>query len=131
MFGLGFGEILVILVIVLLVFGPEKLPDVARTLGRTLAELRRSIDDIKHEITMPPTDSGMPNSGMKASTQLTATPVLQGTCEENKVSNPLEKSECGCPSHASNVSDPSSSDGEAVSAPGAAASVTDRGEKTS
>ncbi|MBP9837225.1 MAG: twin-arginine translocase TatA/TatE family subunit [Proteobacteria bacterium] len=53
MFGLGIGEILVILVIVLLVFGPEKLPDFARTLGRTVADLKRTVDDLKHEINTP------------------------------------------------------------------------------
>ncbi len=79
MFGLGFGEILVILVVVLLVFGPDKLPDVARTLGRTLAELRRSVDDFKHELTMPSLDSEpTPPHPVRPAT------ALQGTCEDPK-----------------------------------------------
>ncbi len=53
MFGLGIGEILVILIVALLVFGPEKLPELARTLGKTTAELKRSLDEIKFEINSP------------------------------------------------------------------------------
>lgn len=56
MFGLGFGEILVILVIALLVFGPEKLPEIARTLGKTAAELRRGMDDLRQEFNTQRTD---------------------------------------------------------------------------
>ena len=53
MFGLGFGEIVVIMVIALIFFGPDKLPEVARTLGKTVAELRRAMDDIKFEMAAP------------------------------------------------------------------------------
>ena len=53
MFGLGIGEIIVILVVVLLVFGPEKLPELARTLGKTTAELKRAMDEIKYEVNSP------------------------------------------------------------------------------
>lgn len=50
MFGLGFSEVLVICVVALIVFGPERLPSVARTMGRSLAEFRRAFDEIKREI---------------------------------------------------------------------------------
>lgn len=53
MFGLGFGEVLVILVVALLVFGPERLPELARTLGKTMAELRRAMDEVKTEFRAP------------------------------------------------------------------------------
>tara|TARA_Y100001934_G_scaffold263389_1_gene339039 strand:- start:457 stop:747 length:291 start_codon:yes stop_codon:yes gene_type:complete len=42
MFGLGFGEILFVLVIALLVLGPEKLPKLAKTLGKGMREFRRA-----------------------------------------------------------------------------------------
>ncbi|MEZ5083204.1 MAG: twin-arginine translocase TatA/TatE family subunit [Bacteroidales bacterium] len=45
------GEILVILVVVYLVLGPKKIPELARMLGKGINELRRATNDIKREIT--------------------------------------------------------------------------------
>lgn len=47
MFGLGFQEVLLILFIALIVVGPGKLPDLARALGRGLAEFRKATNEIK------------------------------------------------------------------------------------
>jgi Tat protein translocase TatB subunit len=47
MFGLGMQELLVILVIALIVVGPKKLPDIAKTLGRGLAEFKRTADEFR------------------------------------------------------------------------------------
>jgi Tat protein translocase TatB subunit len=48
-FGIGMTELLVILVIGLLVLGPKRLPDLARSLGRGLAEFRRASTDMRKE----------------------------------------------------------------------------------
>ncbi|MFP4392289.1 MAG: Sec-independent protein translocase protein TatB [Desulfohalobiaceae bacterium] len=50
MFGIGTTEVLVILVVALLVIGPSKLPDVARALGKGLAEFKRMSSDVKRTI---------------------------------------------------------------------------------
>lgn len=51
MFGnLGFGEMFVILVVALVVIGPKKLPELARTLGKGLAEFRKATLDLKTSI---------------------------------------------------------------------------------
>ncbi len=50
MFDIGFGEILVILVILLLVVGPERLPTVARTTAVWIRKARRLVAQIKHEV---------------------------------------------------------------------------------
>jgi len=46
MFGLGLSEILVILVLVLLVVGPARLPEIARGIGKGVRELRRATRDL-------------------------------------------------------------------------------------
>jgi sec-independent protein translocase protein TatB len=42
-------EILVVAVIALIVFGPEKLPQIARNIGRTASDLRRMAAEVRHE----------------------------------------------------------------------------------
>jgi Tat protein translocase TatB subunit len=47
MFGIGMQELLIILVIALIVVGPKKLPELAKSLGRGFAELKRTADDFQ------------------------------------------------------------------------------------
>lgn len=56
MFGLGLTEIIVIVIVALVVLGPKHLPEAARTAGRTVGMLRRTLDELKHEMTLPPLD---------------------------------------------------------------------------
>lgn len=49
MFGIGMPELLLILALALIVLGPKKLPELAKTLGKGLAEFRRATDEIKDE----------------------------------------------------------------------------------
>ena len=50
MFGLGTGEILVVLIIALIVLGPKEIPKVAKTIGRGMRELQRAKDELKENI---------------------------------------------------------------------------------
>jgi TatA/E family protein of Tat protein translocase len=45
--GLGWSEILIILVVALIIFGPRKLPELGKTLGNSLAQFRRASEDFK------------------------------------------------------------------------------------
>lgn len=45
---LGFQEIVLIFIIALIIFGPRKLPEIGKTLGRSLAEFRRATTDLKN-----------------------------------------------------------------------------------
>ena len=61
MFDIGFQELLIIFIVALLVFGPEKLPEISRTLGKWVVEIRRGIniaksqmeEEMKEEFKMP------------------------------------------------------------------------------
>ncbi len=51
MFGVGPSELVMVFLLVLLLFGPSKLPQMARDVGRFVGEARRSIDEFKDELT--------------------------------------------------------------------------------
>jgi sec-independent protein translocase protein TatA len=50
MFGLGLPEILVIFVIALIVFGPKKLPDLGRSIGRAMAEFKKASEEFQETV---------------------------------------------------------------------------------
>ncbi len=52
MFGIGPQELLVILIVGLLVLGPKRLPEIARSLGKGLAEFRRASSDLRQSLAL-------------------------------------------------------------------------------
>jgi Tat protein translocase TatB subunit len=82
MFGLSFFEILAIVAVALLVFGPEKLPEIAKVLGKFSGELKKTSDAVRREFY----NSIYPPAEELQSTyrKLTTSPLaqLEGTCEE-------------------------------------------------
>ncbi|MES2811890.1 MAG: twin-arginine translocase TatA/TatE family subunit [Bacteroidota bacterium] len=50
MFGIGGGELILIIFIALMLFGSEKIPDIARSLGKGMAQLKNATNEIKSEI---------------------------------------------------------------------------------
>jgi len=50
MFGIGMPEMLLILAVALIVIGPKKLPDLAKSLGRALGEFKRATSDFKESL---------------------------------------------------------------------------------
>jgi sec-independent protein translocase protein TatB len=50
MFDLGMQELIVIFVVALIVFGPQKLPELARSMGKGIAELKKTLHGVKDQI---------------------------------------------------------------------------------
>ena len=50
-FDISTGEIFIILIVAFLIFGPSRIPEIARKIGRGMNEIRRASDEIKREIT--------------------------------------------------------------------------------
>lgn len=49
--GISGGELVVVLLLVLLLFGAKRLPEMARTFGKGLRDIRHAADEVKHQIT--------------------------------------------------------------------------------
>ncbi|MDX9788626.1 MAG: twin-arginine translocase TatA/TatE family subunit [Desulfobacterales bacterium] len=50
MFGIGMPEMLLIMAVALIIIGPKKLPDLAKSLGRAIGEFRKATSDLKDSI---------------------------------------------------------------------------------
>jgi TatA/E family protein of Tat protein translocase len=87
MFGIGMTELIVILAIALVVLGPKKLPEIARSLGRGLAEFRRASSEMRREFLdvtdesrpMTPAAPAPPAEGAAAPPAVAAAPKPPGT----------------------------------------------------
>ncbi|MFH1062947.1 MAG: TatA/E family twin arginine-targeting protein translocase [Candidatus Omnitrophota bacterium] len=54
MFSIGMPELILVFVVALLVFGPKKLPEVGRMLGKAMREFKKAADDFKEAINQEP-----------------------------------------------------------------------------
>jgi len=69
---LGLPELIFILVLALLIFGPKRLPEIGRTIGRGLGELRRASDDLKRSLSTELALDEEPRLGARRPGQLAA-----------------------------------------------------------
>ncbi len=74
MFGIGMPELILILAVALIVLGPKRLPEIARALGKGLAEFRRTTDELKEEFREVEEEIENPSSST-ASAEESPTPV--------------------------------------------------------
>ena len=70
---LGFTEIMIILVVVLLVFGAKRLPEIGSSMGKGIREFKRSLSDTADAISNTPDDRTPPSRQLDAPTQNTTT----------------------------------------------------------
>ncbi len=84
MFDIGFQELIIIFIVALLVFGPEKLPEVGRTLAKWIIEIRKGIQTAKIQM-----DNEISEIEKSASTTATES---KGDTSEQK-SDPVDRKE--------------------------------------
>jgi len=60
MFGLGPSEIIAVVIVALLLFGPKKLPEMMRSLGRSIAEFKRTTREVSDQIARSMMDEELP-----------------------------------------------------------------------
>ncbi|MBU1170237.1 MAG: twin-arginine translocase TatA/TatE family subunit [Proteobacteria bacterium] len=69
MFGMGMPEILLILAIALIVIGPKKLPDIAKSLGKAMGEFKRATHEFKDSINLDVPDRKVKPIDIQATTR--------------------------------------------------------------
>jgi len=83
MFGIGMPELILILALALIVLGPKRLPEIARALGKGMAELRRATEDLKDEFRHVEDDfNSSPQATPKDDPLLSSTPSSSTKTEE-------------------------------------------------
>jgi sec-independent protein translocase protein TatB len=127
MFDIGFDEFLLIIVVALFVYGPDKLPDLARALGRGYAEFRRATDELKQTFEQDNTVREIKQEFHKAQHE-----VLFGRPPSEPASSPAPLTEVGSEAAPASASAPDESSSGAESAePVAEAAETVAGPKAS
>lgn len=90
MFGLHMPELIIVLVIALLVFGPKKLPEMGSAIGKSIKEFRKGVNEISKDADV---------NGLKSATALPTVSdadfnkILSGNIMDNKVEAELPKTE--------------------------------------
>ena len=85
MFGVGPEELVLILIIALIVLGPERMPKVARDIGRVVGDLRRTSDELREEflnadklLDKAADAAGPPVAAIPTTTQASEPPTIPG-----------------------------------------------------
>lgn len=93
MFGIGGSEIIFIIMIVVMLFGADKVPDIARTLGKGMAQLKNATNDIKSEIQKSAEENGFDKHSLTGGFTEEIDNVKQGfnkMIADNNLDKPLD-----------------------------------------
>ncbi len=85
MFDLGIQELVVIFVVALIVFGPKRLPELGRTLGKGILELKKAMEGVREQI--------------RVESEGTQEQVTSSTADENKEEAPAQGTDTAEGSH--------------------------------
>lgn len=91
MFDLGTQELIVIFIVVLLVFGPKKLPELARTLGRGVNELKSALRGVRESIEEAEVTEEIKKARESVEKELIKSAQFGVDAEEDKVGGVEEK----------------------------------------
>jgi sec-independent protein translocase protein TatA len=99
-FGIGFGEILLIIILALIIFGPGRLPEIARTIGRMTRSLRKTTSELtasltKEVDTIEKDLSSQPKAAGPPATVLKERPADQDKADKASAQPPDEPTETG------------------------------------
>lgn len=88
----GIGELLLILIVVLMLFGSKEIPDIARFLGKTMAQLKNATNEIKSEIQKGAKDNGMDLDSITGGISEEINKAKSGI---SQITNPIENIDLG------------------------------------
>lgn len=89
MFGIGGGEIFFIILVILMLFGSDKVPEMARTFAKFMAQLKNATNEIKNEIQKSADETGIVKD-IKESINLDLDPTADIKSEINQVKEDIE-----------------------------------------
>ncbi|UCE82961.1 MAG: twin-arginine translocase subunit TatB [Deltaproteobacteria bacterium] len=84
MFGIGMPELLLLLAIALIVVGPKKLPELAKALGRGIAEFKKATNELKESL-----DTSTDFSELKQSLEETKETLVDATAPSEPTNGPV------------------------------------------
>ncbi len=91
MFGIGGGELIFIIFIALMLFGTDKIPLIARNLGKGMAQLKNATNEIKSEIKKSAEANGLDTSFKDLTSSFNEEiESVKGSLDSN-LSNPIDK----------------------------------------
>jgi sec-independent protein translocase protein TatA len=92
MFGIGGGELIFIIFIALMLFGSDKIPGIARTLGKGMAQLKNATNEIKSEIQKSADANGVTDSMKELTSSFTKeVDEIKSSVTPTADINPIEK----------------------------------------
>ena len=76
--GIGWGEIMVVLIVVLIIFGPKRLPEIGRSIGKAIKEFKNTGREIRNDITSSLEEDENEMENKKIGSNITSSERKQG-----------------------------------------------------
>lgn len=91
MFGIGGGEIFFIIMVILMLFGSDKVPEMVRSFAKVMAQIKNATNDLKNEIQKTADESGVVSDIKEAFNDVDINPVKDVQEEVTKVKEDIEQ----------------------------------------